>query len=133
MRIGNQQVDRRDADRASHVLLEVSNAMVALYKGQFGRGPTRARSAWAGPDVLICTLEDSFTPAERKLTAMGEHQRLRDMRAFMQYATTDDFKQAVEAVTGRKVRAFVSGTDATSDVSSEVFYLEPLDGDPRGP
>ena len=40
--------------------------------------------------------------------------------------------QAVEAITGRVVRAFVSGIDTRHDVSSEVFYLEPLasrDGD----
>jgi hypothetical protein len=28
--------------------------------------------------------------------------------------------------TARKVRAFVSGIDTNQDVSSEVFYLEPI-------
>jgi uncharacterized protein YbcI len=45
---------------------------------------------------------------------------------FFQYATVDQFTQAVERITGRKVRAFVSGIDTEQDVSSEVFYLEPL-------
>jgi hypothetical protein len=31
----------------------------------------------------------------------------------------------VEQITGRRVRAFVSGTDTQHDVSSEVFYLHP--------
>jgi hypothetical protein len=31
------------------------------------------------------------------------------------------------------VRAFVSGIDTTQDLSTEPFYLEPLDGDGAGP
>jgi hypothetical protein len=30
----------------------------------------------------------------------------------------------VERITGRAVRAFVSGIDTDTDVASEVFYLE---------
>src|SRR3954471_11820018 len=107
------------------VQLAVSNAMVKLYKEQFGRGPTKAKTHFAGPDVLIATLQNSLTPAERNLVAMGEYQRLRDTRMFFQYATEDAFREAVERLTGRKVWAFVSGIDTKRDVSSEVFYLEP--------
>jgi len=105
---------------------ELSNAMVALYKELFGRGPTRAHSAYATPDVVICTLEDSLTAAERKLAEMGEHQALRDTRMLFQHASDDEFVRTVEAITGRVVRAFVSGIDTHKDVSSEVFYLQPL-------
>lgn len=114
-----------DVLEGQSVQLTVSNAMVKLYKEQFGRGPTRARTAFAGPDVLITTLQDSMTPAERNLVAMGEHQRLRDTRMFFQYATEDQFRAAVEEITGRKVWSFISGIDAQRDVSCEVFYLEP--------
>ena len=107
------------------VLLLVSNEMVRLYKDLFGRGPTRARSGWADPNTLICTLEDSLTPAERNMAKLGEHQRLRDVRMFFQHASEKEFTEAVERATGRKVRAFVSGIDTHRDVSSEVFYLEP--------
>jgi hypothetical protein len=34
--------------------MEVANTMIRLYKKQFGRGPTKARTHWAGPDTLIC-------------------------------------------------------------------------------
>jgi uncharacterized protein YbcI len=114
-----------DAREGQSVQLAVSNAMVRLYKEQFGRGPTKARTNFAGPDALLVTLEDSLTPAERSMAAMGEHQRLRDVRMFFQYATEDQFRQTVEELTGRKVRAFVSGLDAEQDVSSELFYFEP--------
>ncbi|HEX8122839.1 MAG TPA: Na-translocating system protein MpsC family protein [Solirubrobacteraceae bacterium] len=108
------------------MLAQISNEMVRLYKEQFGRGPTRARSNWAGADALVCTLEDSMTPAEHSLVRMGEQQRLRDTRMFFQYATETAFREAVERVTGRKVRAFVSGIDCDQDVSCELFYFEPV-------
>ena len=106
------------------VLLQLSNEMVRIYKEIFGRGPTRARADWAGPDTLLCTLEDSLTPAERKLAELGEHERLRDLRTFFQHASASDFRESVERITGRNVRAFVSGIDTGQDVSSEVFYFE---------
>lgn len=42
---------------------------------------------------------------------MDEHQRLRDTRMFFQYATVREFCEPVERITGRTVRAFVSGLD----------------------
>jgi uncharacterized protein YbcI len=112
-------------ERRGFQLSELSNAMVKIYKEQFGRGPTKTVTSYAGPNVLITTLENSLTPAERRMAEMGEHQRLRDTRMFFQYATVPEFVETVERITGRKVRAFVSGIDTEEDVSSEVFYLEP--------
>ena len=106
-------------------LQTLSNEMVRLYKEQFGRGPTKAVSHFAGSDTLICTLENTLTPAERNLAALGEHQRLRDVRLFFQHVTEDQFVEAVERTTGRKVRGFISGIDTTKDISAEVFYLYP--------
>ena len=106
-------------------LAELSNAMVKLYKEQFGRGPTKTVTNYAGPNVLITTLEDSLTPAERRMAEMGEHHRLRDTRMFFQYASLREFTHTVERISGRKVRGFVSGIDTEQDISSEVFYLEP--------
>jgi uncharacterized protein YbcI len=105
---------------------ELSNAMVRIYKEQFGRGPTKAHSVYAGPDLVICTLEHSLTPAEHRMVQLGEHQRVRDIRTFFQHASEQEFVGAVEQITGRRVRAFVSGVDTHQDVSSEVFYLEPV-------
>ena len=108
----------------AQVLHELCNEMVRIYKDIFGRGPTRTRADWAGRDALLCTLEDSLTPAERKMVEVGEHERLRETRMFFQHVCEDDFRASVERITGRNVRAFVSGIDTDSDVSSEVFYLE---------
>ena len=59
------------------------NAMVSLYKEQFGRGPTNARTYFVGSDTLVCTLEDALLPAERTMVEMGEHQRVRESRMFL--------------------------------------------------
>lgn len=111
----------------SEISLEISNEMVRLYKQLFGRGPGRARTYFAGPDVVMCSLEKTLTPAERTMVEMGEHQRLRETRLFFQHAREDDFRTTIERITGRRVRGFISGTDITEDVSCEVFYLEPAE------
>jgi uncharacterized protein YbcI len=122
-----QPVGGENGERRGLELSELSNAMVRLYKEQFGRGPTKARSVYAGHDAVLCTLEHSLTPAEQALARMGEDQRLRDTRMFFQYASERQFRETVERITGRKVRAFVSGIDTGQDVSAELFYLEPID------
>jgi uncharacterized protein YbcI len=120
----------QEAERSQSLMMELSNEMVRLYKDLFGRGPTKARSNWAGPDLIICSLEKTLTPAEQSMADMGEHQRLRDVRLFFQHAREKDFRETVERVTGRQVRGFVSGMDTHEDIATEVFYLVPqVDGD----
>ena len=112
-------------DVAGGVLAAISTEMVRLHKDHLGRGPTKARTYFAGRDTLVCILEDSLTPVERSLTEMGEHSRVREIRLLFQYTAEQGFIEAVERATGRKVRSFISGIDARTDVSSEVFVLEP--------
>ena len=113
-------------------LQAVSNAMVSLHKEQFGRGPTNARSHFAGPDTLVCTLEDALLPAERTMIKMGEHQRVRESRMFFQVATADQFISAVEAIVHRTVRAFASALDPDAQVVWEIFTFQPSDFDADG-
>jgi uncharacterized protein YbcI len=119
-----------DPGNDSGLYAEVSRAMVGLYKEQFGRGPTKAKTRFADPDTLLCTLEGSLTPAEKSLVEMGEDQRLRDVRMFFQHASEDKFRGVIEQLTGRPVTAFISGIDTGRDISVEVFYLgQAPDGD----
>jgi uncharacterized protein YbcI len=103
--------DETPGERRGVQMAELSTAMVKIYKEQFGREPRKAHSAYATPDLVISTLENSLTPAEMRLAQIGEHQRLRDTRMFFQHVTDKEFVAAVEQITGRKVRAFVSGID----------------------
>jgi uncharacterized protein YbcI len=107
------------------LLAQVSRAMVSVYKSQFGRGPVKVHSHWAGDDILLCVLEDSLTPAEINLRKLGEHARLRDLRTLFQYCSVGDFVDPVEEITGRKVRSFLSGIDTAEDVSIETFVFFP--------
>ncbi len=116
------------------VLQNVSNAMVALHKEQFGRGPRRARSNFAGRDVLVVVLEDALLPAELTMVTMGDQQRVRESRMYLQVATADQFVRTVQDIIGRKVHAFSSATDPDKNTVFEVFAFEPeasLDGDRR--
>jgi len=119
-------------DLHSSVRAEISREMVRIYKEQFGRGPTKARTDFAGPDLLICTLESSLTPAEKRLADFGEHQRLRDTRLYFQHATETEFREVVERILGRRVRGFISGLDTIEDISAEIFYMEPATHDSGG-
>jgi uncharacterized protein YbcI len=117
-------------DRGASVVAAISDEMVRLYKDQFGRGPERVRTFWCGPDVVTTILEDTFTPAERNLATLGEHQRLRDMRTFFQYATVREFCEPVERLTGRTVKAFISGLDTVvNGLAVETFVLHPEGSD----
>jgi len=121
---GTQQ--QTPEERRTNALMEVSNSMVRLYKDQFGRGPTHARTHWCGDNVMTVVLEDTFTPAEHNLVKLGEHQRLRDTRMVFQYATVREFCEPVEAITGRKVRAFLSAIDTEADgLAMETFVFHP--------
>jgi len=113
---------------STSLLAAVSNAMVALHKEQFGRGPTSARSHFAGPDTLICVLDDALLPAERKMVAMGEQQRVRDSRTAFQVATAEEFVRVVEEIVNRRVRAFACATDVDEGIVFENFVFESSDG-----
>lgn len=122
---GTDTVDARTTATA-----EISAAMIRLYKDLFGRGPTRARTYWAGPDTVVVFLEDTLTATERNLVRMGEQGRLRDTRMFFQYASIEDFCRPIEAITGRKVRSFLSGIDPdTEGTCVEAFVLHPPEYD----
>jgi uncharacterized protein YbcI len=114
-----------DGEQTGLMMVEVSNAMVRLYKELFGRGPTKAKTNFAGPDLIVSSLECSLTRIERLMVETGEHERLRDLRMHFQNLNKEQFIGTVEQITGRKVRAFVSGIDTEHDISTELFYLEP--------
>jgi uncharacterized protein YbcI len=120
------ETNRGDGDGPVGALAAISDEMVRMYKEQFGRGPNRVRTYWCGDDLITTVLEETLTPAERNLVVMGEHQRLRDTRMFFQYATVREFCEPVERLTGRRVKAFISGIDtAVEGLAIETFILHP--------
>jgi uncharacterized protein YbcI len=106
-------------------LLDISNSMVRLYKEAFGRGPTKARAHFSGPNTLTVLLENTLTVAERRLVAMGEHERVRTHRLFLQQSFEDLKRAEVERILSRRTIASISGIDPSHDVAAEVFTLAP--------
>jgi uncharacterized protein YbcI len=123
-----------DHPHASSPLLEISNATVRLYKTAFGRGPTQARARFAGPDILLIVLQDTMTVPERKLAALGEHERLRTHRLLLHRALEDDIRAVVAQILERPVLGVISGIDTHRDVAVEVIMLAPAPHlDPSAP
>jgi uncharacterized protein YbcI len=116
------------APQGGRLLTELSNAFVALHKEQFGRGPTRARSHFAGPDTLVCVLHEVLLPAEHALVGIGEQQRVRESRLFMQVATRARFIEVIEGIVGRKVLSFVSASDPDRNLVVETCIFASVDG-----
>ena len=106
-------------------LLEISNAMVRVYKDAFGRGPTETRARFGGPNLLVVTLEGMMTAPERKLAALGEHGRIRETRDVVDCALEDEIRRIVGAILGRPTLAFASGIDPAHDLAVVVFTLAP--------
>jgi uncharacterized protein YbcI len=128
---GDQEHSERGADgaelRREGVTRDLSQAMVRIYREQFGRGPETVSTRFSGPDVIISLLGNSLTPVERSMLKMGEDQRLRDVRSIFQHATEGTFRAEVERITGRRVIGFMSDIDVHNDLSCEIFTLEPVE------
>lgn len=114
---------------ASSPLLEVANATVRLYKTAFGRGPTRARARFAGPDTLVVLLQDTMTVTERRLAALGEHERLRANRLLLHRTVEDEIRAVVERILERRTLSLITGIDVERDVVAEVLLLAPEGSD----
>lgn len=106
----------------------ISNAISRLQRDHFGRGPDSVRTV-IGYDHIICFLENSFIPLERTLIDAGETEPVRETRLAFQRAMESVFVAAVEEISGRKVRAFLSQVSLNPDIAVEVFVLEPGDAE----
>jgi uncharacterized protein YbcI len=119
-------IARDGHDLSGSVLLEISNAIVRLYKECYGKGPTKAKT-YQHADVVTCVLRGGLTKAEQTLIAAGHENAVVSQRHRLQQAVRDRFTAAVEELTGRRVVGFMSGTQATPEMSCEVFVLAPVD------
>lgn len=133
MRGVSKPLDRTAATADPADLGFVAREMVRLFKEQFGRGPVKSVARWAGPDTIVCVLEETFSPAERKLIDLGQHQAVREMRAVLEHATVPEFVAPVEECTGRKVRGFTSAVDTVANgLAIETWTLHPAGYDGPG-
>ena len=131
--LGSSAVPARDSGTPGALSAAISNAVVALLREYTGRGPTAAR-ATIDADTIVVTLRDSLTKAERTLAERGQAIEVLAMRRAFQDTMRDELVASVEALTGRRVEAFLSDNLHAPDVAVEIFLLHPRDGhDPSAP
>ncbi|MEA2153868.1 MAG: hypothetical protein QOE11_8 [Solirubrobacteraceae bacterium] len=103
----------------------ISNAVVRITAEYTGRGPTKARTSFRD-DVILVLLQETLTKAERSLLAAGEGDFVLETRTRFQRTMRNDYVDAVEKLTGRKVIAFMSANHLQPDMGAEMFVLEPV-------
>ena len=101
----------------------LANEVGRLVADFTGRGAQRSR-AFVYQDVVVCVLEDGATNAERNLVAAGRADLVRLQRDALQRAMGPQLIDAVERLTRRTVRGFLSGTDESGAAAVELFLLE---------
>jgi uncharacterized protein YbcI len=102
----------------------IANEIGKLIADFTGRGATKSR-AFLHQDVIVCLLEDGATKAEVNLVAAGKDELVRVQRDALQRAMEPQLVAAIERLTGRSVRTFLSGTSTLGESSVEVFVLDP--------
>jgi uncharacterized protein YbcI len=112
----------KDNPRGGHSLVELSNAMVALHREYFGRGPGAAKS-FVTDEMVVCVLSDIYTPVEHTLIRAGQAEHVRRTRGLHQEALEAEYKASVEEIMARPVTAFLSVVHVEPDVAIDVFLL----------
>ncbi len=112
------EFERRGDQRA-----QISNAMVALKKRFYGKGPERARS-FLVDEYVFCAMEGGLTRNEEVLVEAGQERAVREYRLLFQEAMTKTVCEAVEQITGRTVIGYHSQITFRPTRTFEIFVLE---------
>ncbi len=111
-------------ERDGELRAAIANAMVAVKKQFYGRGPTAAR-AWLLDDYVFVALEGGLTRNEETLLADGKEDLVRSYRLSFQETMAETSTSAVSELVGRKVIAYHSQITFHPVRSFEIFVLEP--------
>jgi uncharacterized protein YbcI len=106
------------------MLAQISTGLVQLHSHFYGKGPTKAKTHIVD-DTVVSILRGGFTTVERTLIDNGDHDSVYKMRRSFQQAMEEEFREVVEAATGRKVIAYMSQIHTDPDLAIELFVLEP--------
>jgi uncharacterized protein YbcI len=111
------------------LLAQISTSIVAILREHYGRGPMKAKT-YALDDVIVVVMRGSgFTALEQTHMDSGHHARVVAMREEFQQMMAERYQEAIEALTGRKVVAFLSQAHVEPDITVEMFFVDgPLPG-----
>jgi uncharacterized protein YbcI len=101
----------------------LTSAIVGIHTKHLGRGPSSA-SAFHHDNVVAVLMQDVMTQVEKSIALSGNGHAVSSMRHLFQETMKEDFTEAVERLTGRKVVAFISGNHIDPDLAVELFVLD---------
>jgi uncharacterized protein YbcI len=110
----------------------ISAEIVALYATVCGHDRTTA-TTYITDNVVLCVLESILGEHEATLIDAGSSGAAIDARVVFQTDTEDEFTEAIERLTGRRVVAFMSANQTTPGVAAELFLLDTAPPDTTTP
>ena len=126
----------RDSERhAGPLRQELSNAIMALYKQYFGKGPITCR-AYLEPDMVVLVLDGGYTAAEATLFEAGKWHDVGQSRlnlarqhggALRRSHRTATVPGSVDAVAGADEAALVGEHDELSAVADRELHHRSVD------
>ncbi len=120
---GPAERGERAFDATGNMRLAISNALVAVKKRLYGKGPVKVKT-YINDNYVFAVLEGGLTRNEETLLAAGESRMVRDYRLRFQEVVSETITNAVEEVTGRKVLAYHSQIVFDPDRAFEIFVLD---------
>jgi uncharacterized protein YbcI len=113
-----------DGAPRDRVTAKISDEIVRLLAASTGHGATRAWTT-LGDDLIVCVLQGVLSKGEQNLVRSGERETVLKTRRAYQAMMETEAVAAVEAISGRSVRAFTSANHLDEDLAVEIFVLEP--------
>ena len=102
----------------------ISTRVVRLLRKHTGRGPTKAK-AIISSDLVVVTLGDCLTTAERNVASAGHGELVEHTRGVLHQAMRAEATAIVEELTHRQVTAYLTAQHHEPDLAILVFYLAP--------
>jgi uncharacterized protein YbcI len=126
---GPPEQEAEQALTGGRLLAAISTSIVGILREHYGRGPMKAKT-YALDDIIVVVMRGSgFTALEQTIMDSGEPQRVVELREDFQRLMAERYKRTIEALTGRKVVAFLSQAHVEPDITMEVFFIDrPLQG-----
>jgi uncharacterized protein YbcI len=107
------------------LLAAVTDAMVGFHQRYHHRKPVTAKSLMLGDDLIACVLGGVYTDVEKTMIEIQHSTIVQETRNAFQDAMQGKFINAIQALSGRHVLAFVSNHHVGPDIEIELFFLSP--------
>ena len=107
------------------LLAAVTDAMVGFHHHYHHRKPVTAKSLMLGDDLIACVLGGVYTDVEKTMIEIQHSTIVQETRNAFQDAMQAKFINAIQALSGRRVMAFVSNHHVGPDIEIELFMLAP--------